>query len=114
MNVDEGVEFASLYDARLQSHELLRTIATGGVTVTEIVVSRDVARGCQCNVVNLVFCHVTLKMIFSKKITLMLFVVVIILLRINTLCYFVMIDTMVVILLVTTDTHLRNWCFLLY
>ena len=77
MSVDEGVEFASLYDARLQSHQLLRTIATGGVTVTEIGVSRDVTRGRQCNVANLV--------IKVNYVTLMLFVVVILFVRIETL-----------------------------
>ena len=46
LSVDEGVEFDALFNARVQSHQLLKTIATGGVTVMEIGVSRDVTRGC--------------------------------------------------------------------
>ena len=38
---EKGVEFASLYHARLQSHELLKTISNSGVTVTEMTVGKE-------------------------------------------------------------------------
>lgn len=36
---EKGLEFASLYNARVQSQELLKTISNAGVTVTEMAVS---------------------------------------------------------------------------
>ncbi|KAK2183235.1 hypothetical protein NP493_319g03011 [Ridgeia piscesae] len=42
---EKGVEFASLYHARLQSHKLLKTISNSGVTVTEMTVGGWVVDG---------------------------------------------------------------------